>query len=145
MQADIYVTLDSRSPQKTEKRYGYVLECQVNGAPVTREGFGSVKGTYHKATLRALCEAFRRFRQPCEITVHAEDEFVLSMMIQNLSAWAGNGFKNSSSQPIKNSTEWSVLWALLQGHQILIDPGSHTYSEWLSQEIKKRKEKEENT
>ena len=70
---------------------------------------------------------------------------MLSMMIQNLSAWAGNGFKNSSGQPIKNSTEWSVLWALLQGHQILIDPGSHTYSEWLSQEIKKRKEKEENT
>lgn len=58
MQADIYITLDSRNPQKTEKHYGYVLECQVNGAPVTREGFGSVK----EPIIRRRCgRCVRRF------------------------------------------------------------------------------------
>ena len=92
MEARIYITTDSRLSRESVKWYGYVLECIQEGCPRTKEGFGTVTGTYHKATLAALADALQRFLCPCEICVCTEDSFVLNMLGRNLAAWAGNGF-----------------------------------------------------
>ena len=145
MQADIYLTLDSKAPRETVKHYGYVLECRVRGEPVTREGFGTVTATYHRATILALREALKRFNQECEITIHAEDEFVLTMIRDRLPEWMEKGFENTDGKPVKNETEWRALWEVSKMHQLSITAECHGYSEWILEEIKKRKNKEEKT
>lgn len=102
----IYIAIDSRSPRITKKNYGYVLECEVSGEARTREGFGTVTGTYHQATLTALIKALERFTQKCELHIHTEDMFVLNMMLKNLDAWEANGFTTSKGSPVANREEW---------------------------------------
>ena len=34
---DIYIETDSTSPRPHVRKYGYVLECDLRGRPVTRE------------------------------------------------------------------------------------------------------------
>lgn len=139
----IYIEIDSSSPKVTEKCYGYVMECIVAGEPKTREGFGKVTGTYHQAVLTALGEALERFKQPCEICICTEDEFVLNMLERNLSAWVGNEFLNSKGKPVANREEWKKIWLLSNKHLMLTQQGKHEYTGWLQGEIKKRKEQDD--
>ena len=138
----IYIATDSSSPKVTEKYYGYVLECSVSGEAQTREGFGTITGTYHQAVLTALAEALERFNQSCEVCVCAEDDFVLNMLERNLAVWAGNEFLTSKKKPVANQEEWKKIWELSNRHLILVKPGKSESSGWLQEEIKKRKEQE---
>ncbi len=61
---DIYIETDSTSPRPQARKYGYVLECDLRGRPVTREGFGRTEGTYNQAVLTALSEALARSDSP---------------------------------------------------------------------------------
>ena len=54
---DIYIETDSTSPRTLARKYSYVLECELRGRPVTREGFGQTEGTYNQSVLTALTEA----------------------------------------------------------------------------------------
>lgn len=136
----IYIAIDSRSPRITKKNYGYVLECEVSGEARTREGFGTVTGTYHQATLTALIKALERFTQKCELHIHTEDMFVLNMMLKNLDAWEANGFTTSKGSPVANREEWMEVRNLSKEHLIVPEPGKHQYTGWLQGEIQKRKE-----
>lgn len=136
----IYIATDSISPKTTEKYYGYVLECMVDGEAKTREGFGKVTGTYHQAVLAALAEALERFSRASEICIHSEDGFVLGMLERNLAVWAGNEFLTSKHRPVANRDEWMRIWSLSDRHLILTEPGKHAYTGWLQGEIQKRKE-----
>ena len=71
--ADIYIGVDSCAPRKSWKSFGYVLECEVSGEMITREGFGKVVGTYHGAVITAIGKALERFSESCEICIHTED------------------------------------------------------------------------
>lgn len=138
----IYIATDSSSPRVTEKRYGYVMECEASGEIRTREGFGRITGTYHQAILTALIESLQRFNQGCEVHIHTEDTFVLNMYQKNLKAWVSNGFITSKGKPVANREEWMKLAELTREHLVLAEPGKHTYTGWLLAEIEKRKEQE---
>lgn len=81
----------------------------------------------------------KRFKKPCEITIHSEDEFVLSMLELNLENWAANEFKNSKGKPVANRKEWTDLWLLSKPHLILVNPGKHAYDSWIQGELAQRK------
>ncbi len=137
--ADIYIKTDSSSPKQTEKWYGYVMECKVAGEIKTREGFGKITGTYHKAVLTALIEALERFKEPCEIYIHTEDVFVLNMIELNLAVWAEKEFQTTKGKPVANQEEWAKIWDLSNKHLLLTEPGEHGYTEWLLTEMERRK------
>lgn len=139
METHIYIATDGTSPKMGVKAYAYILECRVAGEIKTRGGFGEVPATYHQAVLTAISAALERFRQPCEITIHTEDIFVLSMIEQNLDRWAENDFMTSKGMPVANRKEWKKIWNLSTEHLLLGEPGKHTYTDWLKMEIKKRK------
>lgn len=140
----IYIETDSTLPQTTEKQYAYVLECRTgSGETRTREGFGKMTGTYHQAVLAAVIEAMGRLNQSCEVHLHSEDVFVLSMLEGSLSFWAGNGFLTKRGRQIANREQWQQVWELSEKQLILTEPGSHSYSAWLASEMEKRKEKED--
>ena len=55
MKVNIYLETDKQTQEYTWRKYGYVLEAMCGRRPpVTRVGFGSVEGTYHKCNLQAL-------------------------------------------------------------------------------------------
>lgn len=143
MEARIYITTDSRLSRVSLKWYGYVLECMQAGSPRTKEGFGTVTGTYHKATLAALADALQRFHCPCEICVCTEDSFALNMLGNNLAAWAGNGFLTSRGKPVANGAEWERIWEGSRKHILQAEPGPHAYGGWILGEIGRKKREQE--
>ncbi|GAA6410623.1 hypothetical protein K040078D81_47400 [Blautia hominis] len=135
---DIYIETDSTSPRTQARKYGYVLECELRGRPVTREGFGQTEGTYNQSVLTALTEALARIKQPCEIHIHSGNEFVLNMVDNNLSKWAAGGFLSGKGKPVANREEWETIWNLLKGQMTVTEHGGHAYSGWLKNEMERR-------
>lgn len=75
MKVNIYLETDKQSQECTWRKYGYVLEAMAGRCiPVTRVGFGSAEGTYHKCNLQALEEALVRFHKECEYRYYSEPE-----------------------------------------------------------------------
>ena len=72
-----------------------------------------------------------------EITIHAADEWVLQMLLRQLSAWEQNGFTNAKGESIKYRSGWEQLANLIKIHTITIAPGRHAYSAWLQSEMEK--------
>ncbi len=134
----IYIETDSISPREIRRRYGYVLECKVLENTRTRDGFGTVEGTWNKAVLTALSEALERLVRPCEVHVHTRNGYVLGMMENNLEHWAAAGFIGSRGRPVANREEWESVWRLIQEHLWLSEPSGpegHSYSRWLLGEM----------
>lgn len=135
---NIYIETDSVSPRAMPRKYGYVLECEVHGRPVTREGFGQAESTYNQAVLTALAEALSRIREPCEVHIHSRNDYVLNMIDINLYKWAAGGFLSSSGKPVAGKEEWEKVWELLKGQMTVTVHGSHSYSGWLHGEMERR-------
>ena len=76
MKVNIYLETDKQSQECMQRKYGYVIETIFKGTPITREGFGSIEGTYHKTNLQALIKALGHFHKECEVCVHTRDAFV---------------------------------------------------------------------
>lgn len=134
---NVFIAIDNISPKPTEKKYGYILECDVKGEAVTREGYGQTYGSYHKAVLMAIADALERFNKKCNITIHTEDDFVLNMMQKNLHRWAENGFLTTKGKSVANNEEWSRVWSLAEKQNIQTKPGAHAYSNWLHGKLRK--------
>lgn len=61
MKVNIYLETDKQSQECMQRKYGYVIETIFKGTPITREGFGSIEGTYHKTNLQALIKPWDIF------------------------------------------------------------------------------------
>lgn len=134
---NIYIATDSTNMRKSEKKYGYVLECFINEKPYTKEGFGEMEGTYNRIVLAAINAALERMNSPSEIHVFSENEFVLNMMKKSVVGWALNGFETSKKEPIKNQDKWIEYYQLSKMHLIVTEPGKHEYLNWLKEQMKK--------
>lgn len=134
----IYIAMDNVSPREAKRNYGYVLECMTSKGIATREGFGSVRGTYNKAILYAMIQAMSRLNQSCELHIHAENSYVMNMLEHQLSKWAGADFKNKKGEPVANAEEWMQVWQITKKQFITAEPGRHAYSEWIREEMRKR-------
>ena len=137
----IYIGVNNASPRRARKHYAYVLECHLESGDIrTKEGFGEIDGTYHRATLKAIAEAMGRLNQPCEVYLHTENGFVRNMMERNLEHWAADGFVNSRGNLIANREEWVRIWGLMQDQLVFVELGKHPYSEWMEGKMKRREQ-----
>ena len=134
MATDVYVETSISAPQEKKRKWGYVLEAP-GGRTVYQ--LGEMTGTMHGITLQVLIKALRRYQKPSRITIHAADEWVLQMLLRQLSAWEQNGFTNAKGEPIKYRSGWEQLANLIKIHTITIAPGRHAYSAWLQSEMEK--------
>lgn len=135
MIVNIYTEVSSKAPKVTKKWFGYVLECEVNGVAKTKEGFGSVDGSYHKTELTALAEALARVKPGNEVVIHSDNNFILNSIEKNLENWAWNDFSKAAGKPVANAEEWQKIWHSLKDteHHVII--GNHQYTNWLIAQI----------
>lgn len=139
MIVNIYIETDTVFPRSSEKGYGYVLECYLGGLPYTREGFGSMTGTYNEVTLAAVKEALNRIKTRCEVHLYTRNSYILDMLDKNLDRWAEAGFVGAKGQEIKNSGLWRAIYEASRELNIVPEPGEHSYSKWIREELRRRK------
>lgn len=136
---NIYIATDSANTRKSKRSYGYVLECMKGGEPQTLSGFGETESTFHETNLIAVVEALGRLNQSCEVHIHCEDRFILNMMEHNLELWAARDFQTVKGKPVESEEYWRKLWELQKRQLILTECGKHEYSQWIRDEMERRR------
>lgn len=137
---NLYIETNNAAFQKKERSCGYVLEYIKRDTPITREGFRRGKGTYNQEILRTLTEALKRVHEACKICIYSGNRFVMQTIRDRLEIWAREGFI-VHEKPVKNQEDWKALWEEIQKHEVSVEIGKHTYSDWLLTEMEERSEK----
>jgi ribonuclease HI len=95
--------------------WGAVLEC----AGQERELFGGEAATTNnRMELTAVIEALLALKQPCEIVLHTDSQYVMKGITEWIRGWKAKGWKTASREPVKNADLWRRLDELCAQHRI---------------------------
>lgn len=130
----IYIELSSMALKPMPRRYIYLIE--LDGAKTGRIGKGTDTGTAHHATMKAAAEALGRFRQNCQITVHAEDIYFLNALEHRLPEWESREFKTADGQDIKDADLWRDIRKKTKYQVIRTESGTSKYTQYLQDQMK---------
>jgi ribonuclease HI len=68
--------------------------------------------------LTAAIEGLRALREPCEVEVVTDSEYVKHGITQWIHGWKRNGWRTSAKKPVVNQDLWIELDRLCEGHTI---------------------------
>jgi len=89
-----------------------------------KEVYGSEPHTTNnRMELKAIIEALRALKEPCDLVVNTDSEYLKKGITEWLSKWKANGWSRkvrglSGRQPVKNQDLWTELDDLTRRHQI---------------------------
>ncbi len=86
-----------------------------------KELFGGELGTTNnRMELTAVIQALQALKRPCQVTLHADSQYVLKGITEWLVGWKTKGWKTAAKQPVKNVDLWQQLDAVVStsGHKI---------------------------
>jgi ribonuclease HI len=84
-----------------------------------REMSGSERDTTNnRMELRAAIEGMRALREPCEVEVVTDSEYLKNGITKWIHGWKRNGWKTASKKPVVNQDLWNELDSLTSRHQI---------------------------
>ncbi len=90
--------------------------------------------TNNRMELMAVIEALRALKQPCEVVLHLDSEYVRKGITEWVAGWKARGWRTASKQPVKNVDLWQqlddvvnqsghrIVWRWVKGHSG--DPGN---------------------
>jgi ribonuclease HI len=85
----------------------------------TRELTGSSpETTNNRMELTAAIEGLRLLKEPCEVEVVTDSEYVKNGITQWIHGWKRNGWKTSAKKPVVNQDLWTELDQLVSKHTI---------------------------
>jgi len=80
---------------------------------------GEPESTNNRMELTAAIEALIRLKQPCDVTLYTDSEYVKNAFTNRwLEGWQKRGWKTSDRKPVKNQDLWLKLLALSEKHRI---------------------------
>lgn len=88
---------------------------------VEKELFGGEMGTTNnRMEMMAVIEALSALRQPCQIALYLDSEYVRKGITEWIHGWKARGWRTAAKQPVKNVDLWQRLDTLVatSGHQI---------------------------
>ena len=68
--------------------------------------------------MTAAIVALKQLREPCEVRLTTDSQYVVKGMTEWMKAWIRNGWKTASRQPVKNQELWQELDELSRPHII---------------------------
>jgi ribonuclease HI len=74
--------------------------------------------TNNRMELRAAIEGMRALREPCEVEVVTDSEYLKNGITKWIHGWKRNGWKTASKKPVVNQDLWNELDDLTSRHQI---------------------------
>jgi ribonuclease HI len=103
-------------------RYGSASKELTGGDPAT---------TNNRMELQAAISALKALKQPCEVTLFTDSEYLRQGITDWLPRWKANQWRTADRKPVKNDDLWrqldeaasrhSVTWQWLKGHAGHID------------------------
>jgi len=93
---------------------------------------GSAKSTTNNIMeLTAAVVALKQLKEPCEVTLTSDSQYLVKGMTQWIEGWAKKGWLTAAKQPVKNKDIWlelnklnkihKISWKWVRGHQGLAE------------------------
>lgn len=79
---------------------------------------GQLETTNNQMELKAAIEALKLLKEPCEIVLTTDSQYVRKGITEWLANWKQKAWKNSQRKLVKNKELWQELDALAEPHQI---------------------------
>ena len=93
--------------------------CILRHGDRKKEMFGSSpQTTNNRMELTAAMEGLRSLREPCEVEVVTDSEYLKNGITTWIHSWKRNGWKTSARKPVVNQDLWMELDSLCEGHTI---------------------------
>jgi ribonuclease HI len=98
--------------------------CVLRYGPHEKEFFGSDQHmTNNRMELRAVIEGLKALREPCDVTVITDSQYVRNGITQWLPQWKANGWRKrtkgtSGTKAVLNQDLWQELDAVTTRHEI---------------------------
>jgi ribonuclease HI len=74
--------------------------------------------TNNRMELTAAIEALEALKQPCEVIITTDSQYVKNGINQWISNWKKRGWKTADKKPVKNIDLWQQLDELVSRHQV---------------------------
>jgi ribonuclease HI len=93
--------------------------CILRCGETKRELYGSQRATTNnRMELTAAIEGLRAVREPSEIEVVTDSEYVKNGITKWIHGWKRNGWRTSSKKPVVNQDLWNELDGLAAAHRV---------------------------
>ena len=92
-----------------------LLECDGK----ERELFGGeAVTTNNRMELTAVIEALTALKQPCDVILHTDSQYVMKGITEWIRGCKAKGWKTAAKEPVKNVDLWKRLDDLVAAHHI---------------------------
>jgi ribonuclease HI len=93
--------------------------CILRFGDKKKEMFGSEpQTTNNRMELTAAMEGLRALREPCEVEVVTDSQYVKNGITQWIHGWKKNGWKTAAKKPVVNQDLWTELDELVSKHKL---------------------------
>ena len=79
---------------------------------------GEPETTNNRMELTAAIEALNALKEPCEVDLYTDSQYVKGGMTEWIFGWKKNGWKTSAKKPVKNAELWQALDQAVSRHKI---------------------------
>ncbi|MCV6626827.1 MAG: ribonuclease HI [Cellvibrionaceae bacterium] len=79
---------------------------------------GEADTTNNRMELSAAIEALKALKEPCQVDITTDSQYVRQGITQWLFNWKKNGWKTSDKKPVKNADLWQALEREVARHQV---------------------------
>lgn len=102
---------------------GILLRYNQHEKTVSR---GYFQTTNNRMELRAVIEALAMLKEPCQVCLHSDSQYMKNGITKWIFSWKQKGWKTASGGAVKNQDLWQALdreivrhqieWAWVKGH-----------------------------
>ncbi|MBX2808244.1 MAG: ribonuclease HI [Cellvibrionaceae bacterium] len=79
---------------------------------------GQAQTTNNRMELMAAIESLRFLKEPCQVHLTTDSQYVRQGITQWIDAWKKNGWRTAGKKPVKNADLWQQLDEQVQRHQV---------------------------
>lgn len=79
---------------------------------------GEPASTNNRMELMAAIAALEILREPCDVVLHTDSQYVRKGITEWMSNWVRRGWKTSGGDPVKNRDLWERLHSAAQRHTV---------------------------
>lgn len=79
---------------------------------------GEAHTTNNRMELTAVIEGLNALREPCQILIEIDSQYVKNGINQWIAGWKRKGWKTASGSPVKNKELWQRLDEAVRRHEI---------------------------
>ena len=79
---------------------------------------GYFQTTNNRMELRAVIIALQRLKEPCQVQLHSDSQYMKNGITQWIFSWKQKGLKTANGKAVKNQDLWQQLDSEIRRHQI---------------------------